>query len=63
MALIKHCLNCITGWTTDSLLDWGQFIKLAVSGMVMICIEWWSFELGAFFAGIVKTYHNQNDSI
>ncbi|KAL9975274.1 hypothetical protein ACROYT_G012423 [Oculina patagonica] len=39
------------GWTTDSLLDWGQFIKLAVSGMVMLCIEWWSFELGAFLAG------------
>ena len=41
----------ITGWTTESLLDWGQFIKLAVAGMVMICIEWWSFELGAFLAG------------
>ncbi|XP_078367531.1 multidrug and toxin extrusion protein 2-like [Oculina patagonica] len=39
------------GWTTDSLLDWGQFIKLGVSGMVMLCIEWWSFELGAFLAG------------
>ncbi|XP_078367530.1 multidrug and toxin extrusion protein 2-like [Oculina patagonica] len=39
------------GWTTESLLDWGQFIKLAVSGMVMTIIDWWSFELGAFLAG------------
>ncbi|XP_078367532.1 multidrug and toxin extrusion protein 2-like [Oculina patagonica] len=39
------------GWTTDSLLDWGQFIKLAVSGTVMSVIDWWSFELGAFLAG------------
>ena len=43
----------MTGWTTESLLDWGQFIKLAVSGMVMLCIEWWSFELGAFLTGTV----------
>ena len=35
----------------ESLLDWGQFIKLAVAGMVMICIEWWSFEIGSFLAG------------
>lgn len=39
------------GWTTESLLGWGQFIKLAVSGMLMICIEWWSFEVGAFLTG------------
>ena len=42
---------CILGWTIESLLDWGQFIKLAVAGMVMICIEWWSFEIGSFLAG------------
>ncbi|XP_066020602.1 piezo-type mechanosensitive ion channel component 1-like isoform X4 [Pocillopora verrucosa] len=29
----------LPGWTIESLLDWGQFIKLAVAGMVMICIE------------------------
>lgn len=44
----------IAGWTTESLLDWGQFVKLAVSGMVMTCIDWWSFEVGSFLAGIVE---------
>jgi len=39
------------GWTTESLLNWGQFLKLALAGMAMICIEWWSFELGAFLTG------------
>ena len=47
----------VTGWTTESLLDWGQFIKLGVAGMVMICIEWWSFELGAFLAGKKTSSH------
>ena len=32
-------------------MDWGQFIKLAMSGMFMICIEWWSFEVGSFVMG------------
>jgi len=41
----------VVGWTTESLLDWGQFLKLAVSGLVMTCIDWWSFEAGSFLAG------------
>lgn len=39
------------GWTIESLLDWGEFFKLAISGMAMLCIEWWSFEVGAFVTG------------
>ena len=46
-------VDCV-GWTTESLLNWGQFLKLALAGMVMICIEWWSFELGAFLTGKVS---------
>ena len=49
------------GWTTESLLGWGQFIKLAVSGMLMICIEWWSFEVGAFLTGKNKIIFMAND--
>ncbi|NXX07195.1 S47A2 protein, partial [Larus smithsonianus] len=39
------------GWTRDCLLDWGSFIRLAVPGMLMMCIEWWTFEIGSFLAG------------
>lgn len=28
-----------------------------MSGVVMICIEWWSFEIGAFLAGIVESFY------
>jgi len=34
-----------------SKLNWGQFLKHTLAGMVMICIEWLSFELGAFLTG------------
>jgi len=43
----------IAGWTTESLLDWGQFLKLAVPGFAMTCLDWWSFETGSFLTGIV----------
>ncbi|KAK2559610.1 Multidrug and toxin extrusion protein 2 [Acropora cervicornis] len=44
------------GWTIESLLDWGEFFKLAISGMAMLCIEWWSFEVGAFVTGAIVCY-------
>ncbi|KAF4789779.1 Multidrug and toxin extrusion protein 2 [Turdus rufiventris] len=38
------------GWSRECLVDWGSFIWLAVPGMVMLCIEWWTFEIGSFLA-------------
>ncbi|NXI41003.1 S47A2 protein, partial [Galbula dea] len=42
------------GWSRDCLLDWGSFIQLAVPGMLMMCIEWWTFEFGSFLAGLLS---------
>ncbi|XP_074888974.1 multidrug and toxin extrusion protein 2-like isoform X2 [Buteo buteo] len=42
------------GWTRDCLLDWGSFTWLAVPGMLMMCIEWWTFEIGSFLAGLLS---------
>ncbi|XP_014808543.1 PREDICTED: multidrug and toxin extrusion protein 1 [Calidris pugnax] len=42
------------GWTRDCLLDWGSFIRLAVPGMLMMCIEWWTYEIGSFLAGLLS---------
>ncbi|XP_035198699.1 multidrug and toxin extrusion protein 2-like [Oxyura jamaicensis] len=42
------------GWTRDCLLDWGSFIQLAVPSMLMMCIEWWTFEIGSFLAGLLS---------
>ncbi|XP_067866738.1 multidrug and toxin extrusion protein 1-like [Heterodontus francisci] len=41
------------GWSTDCLQEWGLFIRLAIPSMLMLCIEWWSYEIGAFLAGII----------
>ncbi|XP_029469236.1 multidrug and toxin extrusion protein 2-like isoform X2 [Rhinatrema bivittatum] len=42
------------GWTRECLQEWGSFIRLAVPSMLMMCIEWWAFEIGGFLAGLVS---------
>ncbi|KAL2096120.1 hypothetical protein ACEWY4_008268 [Coilia grayii] len=42
------------GWSTDSLQEWGSFMKLAIPSALMYCLEWWVYEFGAFFAGMLS---------
>ncbi|XP_073233967.1 multidrug and toxin extrusion protein 2-like [Porites lutea] len=51
MKVFKLHIKTWPGWTTESLLNWSQFFKLAVSGMFMTCVEIWSFQSGAFLTG------------
>ncbi|XP_072051925.1 multidrug and toxin extrusion protein 1-like [Amphiura filiformis] len=39
------------GWTLDCLQEWGMVFKLGIPGAFMMCMEWWSFEIGFFVAG------------
>ena len=41
----------ISGWDIECLQEWGAFFNLSVFGLLMIIIEWWSFEVGIFLAG------------
>ncbi|XP_075706518.1 multidrug and toxin extrusion protein 2-like [Rhinoderma darwinii] len=41
------------GWSIDCLQEWGPFMNLAIPSMLMICIKWWSLEIGGFLAGII----------
>ncbi|XP_013855573.1 multidrug and toxin extrusion protein 1 [Austrofundulus limnaeus] len=42
------------GWSKECLLDWGSFIRLAVPAMIMTCVEWWTYEIGGFLAGLIS---------
>uniref|UniRef100_A0A670YMZ4 Multidrug and toxin extrusion protein n=1 Tax=Pseudonaja textilis TaxID=8673 RepID=A0A670YMZ4_PSETE len=42
------------GWSTDCLQEWGLFMSLAIPSMLMICIEWWTFEIGSFLIGLLS---------
>uniref|UniRef100_A0A8C6C7T4 Multidrug and toxin extrusion protein n=1 Tax=Monodon monoceros TaxID=40151 RepID=A0A8C6C7T4_MONMO len=42
------------GWTRGCFQEWGSFIQLAIPSMFMVCIEWWTFEVGTFLAGLMS---------
>ncbi|XP_021574481.1 multidrug and toxin extrusion protein 2-like [Carlito syrichta] len=41
------------GWTMECFQEWDSYIHLAVPSMFMVCIEWWTFEVGTFLAGLI----------
>lgn len=44
----------ILGWSWESLREWWQFLKLGLPGIAMICMEWVSYEIGAFVVGTIS---------
>ncbi|XP_062816738.1 multidrug and toxin extrusion protein 1 isoform X1 [Anolis carolinensis] len=42
------------GWGWDCLQEWGGFLRLALPSMLMMCIEWWTFEIGSFLTGMIS---------
>ncbi|KAF9917360.1 hypothetical protein BX616_001262 [Lobosporangium transversale] len=43
------------GWTRDSLTGWPAFMKLAIPGILMVCTEWWAFEVLSLAASFLGT--------
>ncbi|XP_004648003.1 multidrug and toxin extrusion protein 2 [Octodon degus] len=50
----KIHINTWGGWTTECFQEWGSYIHLAIPSMFMVCIEWWTFEVGTFLAGLIN---------
>ncbi|XP_058490980.1 multidrug and toxin extrusion protein 1-like isoform X1 [Solea solea] len=42
------------GWSMESLQEWGSYMKLAIPSTMMTCFEWWVYEIGGFFAGMLS---------
>ncbi|KAM9320071.1 multidrug and toxin extrusion protein 2-like [Gastrophryne carolinensis] len=42
------------GWSSECLRDWNSFVVLAVPSMLMVCIEWWTYEIGSFLVGMIS---------
>lgn len=43
------------GWSRDSLTGWTVFMKLALPGIMMVCTEWWAFEVISLAASYLGT--------
>ncbi|CAG08936.1 unnamed protein product, partial [Tetraodon nigroviridis] len=44
-----------TGWSKACLQDWGSYLSLAIPSMVMMCIEWWTYEIGSFYGRYIHS--------
>ena len=44
-------MNNIIASVAEVFQEWRQFVAVALSGMLMICLESWTFEIGAVIIG------------
>ncbi|KAM4627282.1 multidrug and toxin extrusion protein 1-like [Polymixia lowei] len=44
------------GWSLEALQEWGSYMKLAIPSAMMVCFEWWIYEFGGFFAGMLSEF-------
>ncbi|KAF8983199.1 hypothetical protein BGZ46_010661 [Entomortierella lignicola] len=43
------------GWSRECLTGWPAFLKLAIPGVLMVCTEWWAFEVVSLAASYLGT--------
>uniref|UniRef100_A0A3B3S2A7 Multidrug and toxin extrusion protein n=1 Tax=Paramormyrops kingsleyae TaxID=1676925 RepID=A0A3B3S2A7_9TELE len=41
------------GWSSAALQEWGAYMRLALPSTLMLCFEWWLYEIGGFLAGML----------
>ena len=39
------------GWSMDSFQGWLHYCKYGIPGLIMLCLEWWTFEIGYLVVG------------
>uniref|UniRef100_A0A8C8XXW9 Multidrug and toxin extrusion protein n=1 Tax=Panthera leo TaxID=9689 RepID=A0A8C8XXW9_PANLE len=54
IVLKKLHLETWAGWSGQCLQDWGPFFSLAIPSMLMVCMEWWAYEIGSFLMGLLS---------
>ncbi|KAF9999006.1 hypothetical protein BGZ80_000703 [Entomortierella chlamydospora] len=47
--------ECWGGWSRECLTGWRAFLKLAIPGVMMVCTEWWAFEIVSLAASYLGT--------
>ena len=52
-SLISSIKECVFFPTLESFKEWGQYFRLAIPLVLLLCAEWWLFELMIILAGIL----------
>ncbi|GIL78274.1 hypothetical protein Vretimale_7649 [Volvox reticuliferus] len=42
-----------TGWSRECLSEWPLYIRVAIPSAVMICLDWWTFEIIVMLSGLL----------
>lgn len=45
---------CWKGLTREAWRDWGPFLKLSLPSLALLAIEWWTWDLQSFLAGLIS---------
>ncbi|EFJ21258.1 hypothetical protein SELMODRAFT_268118 [Selaginella moellendorffii] len=53
VAFIPRCKKCWPGFSTEAFRDFKLFLRLAVPSAIMVCVEWWAFELLLLLSGLL----------
>lgn len=56
-------LSTPPGWSTECLQEWGSHMKLAIPSALIVCFEWWIWEIGGILAGECCFYCTQNSHV
>ncbi|XP_043818835.1 multidrug and toxin extrusion protein 2 [Dromiciops gliroides] len=59
----KLYLETWGGWSLQCLQGWDTYLSLAIPGMLMICIEWWAYEIGSLLIGLLSVVELSAQSI
>ncbi|XP_068945711.1 multidrug and toxin extrusion protein 2 [Petaurus breviceps papuanus] len=59
----KLYLETWGGWSLQCLEEWETFLSLAIPGMLMICVEWWAYEIGSLLIGLLSVVELSAQSI
>lgn len=58
LTLHSHCIPEIRKalfWpTADSFTGWGEYLSISTPATIMMCAEWWAFEVLIIFAGYIS---------
>ncbi|KDP34992.1 hypothetical protein JCGZ_09280 [Jatropha curcas] len=49
----QDCMKTWTGFTKEALHDIFSFVKLAIPSAIMICLEYWSFDMVVLLSGLL----------
>ena len=48
---IRDSLIC---FDKNALKAWGEYLKLGIPAAIMLCAEWWAFEILVILAGVLS---------